>query len=264
VSAFEPARPSNALPEGYAEVALRADGGVPQAATVDLGSRRVRVTVAALVPDLAAVLDADPHTVVVDGTDRSSRPAEEVDVPADARAWMATPAPTTLSAGAVRLVLAVHVGETLLGAVSPVVGVPVRLAAAPVVGPDQDPSTATGLVVEVAVVDLVVAAGNLVGPGRFGSRLVVGARRMDQGVMRARPLPPARPLARRPRPHPERRIGPKHRRIDRLDLIHLGHPDAIVAYASLADLVDAPDVEEVVALARTIDPVTKAYKAGQG
>jgi hypothetical protein len=263
VSAFEPARPSNALPEGYAEVPLRADGGVPQAASVDLGGRRARVTIAALVPDLAAVLDADPHTVVVDGTDRSSRPADEVDVPADARAWMATPAPTTLSTGAVRLVLAVHVGETLVGAVSPVVGVPVRLAAAPV-GADQDPSTATGLVVEVVVVDLVVAAGNLVGPGRFGSRLVVGARRMDQGVLRARPLPPARPLARRPRPHPERRIGPKHRRIDRLDLIHLGHPDAIVAYASLADLVDGPDIEEVVALARTIDPVTKAFKAVQG
>jgi hypothetical protein len=253
VSAFEPSRPAVALPEGYVPVPLRAEAGIPQAAPVDLGGRRLRVTLAALVPVLAAVVDADPNQVVVDATSEATRPAVDDDVPTDARAWMAQPPPTTLHDDAVRLVLAVHVGGRLVAAVRPVVGVPVRVSAAPVLGPDRDPAGATGLVAEVVVADLVVAAGNLVAPGQYGSRIVVGARRLDQGVLRARPLPPARPLLRRPRPRPAERLGPRHRRIDRLDLIHLGHPDAIVAYASVVDLVDGPDIDDVVELARTVE-----------
>jgi hypothetical protein len=253
VSAFEPTRAPTPLPEGYTPVPLRADAGIPQAAPVDLGGRRLRITLAALVPDLPAVLDADPDQIVVDATAEATRPASTNEVPVDARAWMAQRPPATLHDDAVRLVMAVHVGDRLVAAVRPVVGVPVRVAAAPVLGPDRDPSGATGLVAEVVVADLVICAGNLVAPGQHGSRLVVGARRLDRGVLRSRPLPPIRPLARRPRPRPEQRLGPRHRRIDRLDLIHLGHPDAIVAYASMADLIDGPEIDEVVALARDLD-----------
>lgn len=173
---------TSALPAGYSPLPFNPARGLPQQVRVTANGRLLAIILVAMTGDIVGTLALDRTRAVVDGTEEQTpRGAFGVDPDEDGvRAGLTAPPPDALGSAAVRPYLVVVDGGRVIGSAPVVVGRPMAFGT----------SQATGLVVEVLVTELCLAAGALVEPGDVGSRIVAGFR--EAGAV-GPPLRPAVP-----------------------------------------------------------------------
>ncbi|NEW69882.1 hypothetical protein [Streptomyces rhizosphaericus] len=167
------------LPAGFQPLPFAPARGVPQQIQVQVGSRALTVVLAAIPGDLIGLLSRPRTQVVVDGT-REHTP-HEGPAPDDPRAAFTAAPPEVLSSVAVRPYLIVVEAGRVIGSAPVIVGRPMAFGS----------SESSGLVVEVLVARLLLAAGSLIEPADIGSEILAGIR--DRGSGSPRPQRPAPP-----------------------------------------------------------------------
>lgn len=159
------------MPTAFAPVQLAPLAGLPQTVQLD-DDARVRLTLAGMLPDLAALL-ATPgdRTVRSSASQRRAAPdaaAAEHDwqaADASVRAALTAPARRTAGDDAALVLLVVRVGDALAAVWPPITGRALEV--------EHDGRLIGALWVE----SLVTVAGALVGPGMPGSAYEIGWRR---------------------------------------------------------------------------------------
>ncbi|MFF0792252.1 hypothetical protein [Streptomyces spiralis] len=164
---------TSVLPAGFSPLPFNPARGLPQQVRVTANGRLLSVTLVAMPGDILGPLSLDRTRAVVDGSEEQApRGASGEDQEEDGlRAGLTAQPPDALSSAAVRPYLVVVDEGRVIGSAPVVVG---RLMA-------FGTSPATGLVVEVLVTELRLAAGALVEPGDVGSRIVAGFREAGAG-----------------------------------------------------------------------------------
>ncbi|MFG3497637.1 hypothetical protein [Streptomyces sp. NPDC047928] len=162
------------LPAGFRPLPFNAALGLPQQVRVQVGRRALTVTLVALTADIVGALTAEPTRTVVDGaeefTPREAPDGEEGRPDGErgngVRTGLTASPPGALDTAAVRPYLVVLEAGRLIGSAPVVVGRPLAFGS----------SAGTGLVIEILVAELVLAAGALVEPAEVGSRVLAGFR----------------------------------------------------------------------------------------
>lgn len=167
------------LPAGFRPLPFNAALGLPQQVHVQAGRRALTVTLVALTADIVGALTAEPVRTVTDGAEESAPRGSPIGEDGKGiRAGLTAPPPGALETAAVRPYLVVLEAGRLIGSAPVVVGRPLAFGS----------SADTGLVIEILVAELVLAARALVEPAEVGSRILAGFRERGGGM----PLP-ARP-----------------------------------------------------------------------
>ncbi|MEU2391309.1 hypothetical protein [Streptomyces sp. NPDC007369] len=168
------------LPAGFSLLPFNAALGLPQQVHVQAGRRALTVTLVALTADFVGALTAEPTRTVIDGAEESApRRAPAGGGREGVRTGLTAPAPGALDPAAVRPYLVVLEAGRLIGSAPVVVGRPLSFGS----------TSETGLVIEILVAELDLAARALVEPADVGSRILAGFRERGGGTP-----PPTQPV----------------------------------------------------------------------
>jgi hypothetical protein len=160
---------TSVLPAGFSPLPFNAARGLPQQVRVTANGRALAVTLVAMTGDIVGTLVLDRTRVVVDGAEEQA--PRDASRERDVRAGLTAQPPDALGSAAVRPYLVVLDGGQVIGSAPVVVGRPMAFGT----------SQTAGLVIEVLVTELRLAAGALVEPGDVGSRIVAGFREAGAG-----------------------------------------------------------------------------------
>ncbi|MFE1438644.1 hypothetical protein [Streptomyces sp. NPDC058739] len=160
---------TSALPAGFSPLPFNPARGLPQQVRVTANGRALAVTLVAMTGDIVGTLTLDRTRVVVDGAEEHA--TRDASREPDVRAGLTARPPDALGSAAVRPYLVVLDGGRVIGSAPVVVGRPMAFGT----------SQTTGLVIEILVTELRLAAGALVEPGDVGSRIVAGFREAGAG-----------------------------------------------------------------------------------